>query len=194
MTSLRTASPLREQLRQHVGAGIEFLNAVIAHVDDIDRPVGLIDGDPARKIELPVTISEAAPGHDEFAAHIELLDTEVCAIDDIDIAAHPIDRDAPRRVKLAFAVPARAELHDVATQFPVELLHAVIVRIDHVDVTFRITGNARRIVKVRIGGSKISPQDDEVPGAVELLDHDCCRCRQQRRLPVDRWPVHTSAP
>ena len=155
---------------EHIGTGIEFLDAVIPHVDDVHGTIGLIDSDSPREIKLAVAVSEAAPRHDEFPAHVEFLNSEVCAVDDINIAAHPVDRDSPWRIELAFAVPTGAELHDVAAQFSVELLDAVIVRIDDIDVAFGIAGNARRIMKIRIGGPKVSPQDDEVPGTVELLD------------------------
>src|SRR5687768_10186228 len=134
MAGFRAAAPLGQQLWQHVRAGIELLDAVVSHVDDVNRAIGLIDGDAPRKIKLAVAIPEAAPRHDEFPAHVEFLDPEVCAIDDIDISAHPIDRDAPWRIELTFAVPTGTELHDVAAQFAVELLDAVIVRIDHIDV------------------------------------------------------------
>ncbi len=61
MAGLGTAAPLGEQLRQYVGAGIELLHAVITHIDDIHRAVGLIYGDPAREIELTVAVAETAP-------------------------------------------------------------------------------------------------------------------------------------
>lgn len=66
MPGCRTASPFRQELRQDVGTGVEFLNAMIAHVDDIDRPILLIDGYPAWEIKLPIAVAEAAPCHDEL--------------------------------------------------------------------------------------------------------------------------------
>src|SRR5262245_10376809 len=169
MAGLRAAAPFRQQLRQHVGAGVEFLNAMVAHVHNIDGPVRLVYRDTAREIELPVPVSEAAPGHDELAGHIEFLDPEVRAVHHINIAPDAIDRDAPRRIELAFTVAARAELHQIAAQLAVELLHPMVVSIDYPHVALAVAGNAGRIMEIGIGGSKVTPKDDEISGVVELL-------------------------
>ncbi len=106
MPGCRTASPFRQELRQDVGTGVEFLNTVIAHVDDVDRSILLVDRHSAGEIELPVSVTEAAPGHDELARHIELLHPEIGAVDHIDIPSYTVDGNAPRRIELALAVPA----------------------------------------------------------------------------------------
>src|SRR6186997_3245788 len=146
MPGRRTASPLRQQLRQNIGTGVEFLDAVIAHVHDIDRPVLLIDRHPARKIELSVTVAEAAPGHDELAGHVEFLHTEIGTIDDVEISANTVDRNTPGSVELSFAVSTRPELHHVAAELPIELLNPVVVGIHHPDIAFAVAGNTGRIV------------------------------------------------
>ena len=42
--------------------------------------------------------------------------------------------------------------------------------IDNVDVALGVAGNAGRIMKICIGGAEVPPQDNEVAGAVELLN------------------------
>src|SRR5512146_1376294 len=148
MAGLRTAAPLGQQLWKHVRAGIELLNAMVSHVHDIDRSVGLIDGDAAREVELAVAVPEASPGHDELAGHIELLHAEVGAVDDVDIAAYPVYGNSPRRIELPFPVAAGAELHDVAAEFAVKLLHAMVIRINHTDVALAVARDAGRVVEV----------------------------------------------
>ena len=69
-----------------------------------------------------------------------------------------------------FAVSARAELHEVAAQLAVELLDAVVVRIDDPDVALPVAGDAGRVVEIRIRGAEVAPQDDEVAGIVEFLN------------------------
>src|SRR5580765_1285153 len=95
MPRFGTAAPLGQQLREHVGTSIELLNSVIAHVDDIDKSIWLVHGHGTREVELAVSVSETAPGHDELPVHVELLHTEVGAVDHIHIPTHPIDCDAP---------------------------------------------------------------------------------------------------
>src|SRR5918994_454931 len=121
-----------------------LLNAVVAHIDHVDGPIGLIDGNATGEIELPVTIAEAAPGHDELSRHVELLDAEVGAVDHINVPAYPVYGNAPGRIELPFAVATRAELHEVAAQFPIKFLNTVVVRIDNPHVPFAVTGNAGR--------------------------------------------------
>src|SRR5690242_8800975 len=167
---LRTAAPLGQQLRQHIRARIEFLDTMVTHIHNIDGAVRLIDGDATGEIKLAVAVTEAAPGHDELAGHVELLHTEVGAVDHIDVPAHAIHGDAPGRVELPFAVAARAELHEVPAQFAVELLDAMVVRVDHPHVTLAVARDAGRIVEVGVSRAEVSPQNDEVAGIVELLD------------------------
>src|SRR6185312_8781081 len=187
----RTASPLRQQLREDVGAGVEFLDAVISHIDDIDRPVLLIDRHPSGKIELPVPVAETAPGHDELTGHVEFLYTEIGAIDDIDIAAYAVDRNPPRGIKLSFPVSTRTELHEIAAELSIELLNPVVVGIHHPDIALAVAGNTGGIVKIRIGRAETSPQNDEGPGMVELLHAIVAVVDdEQRSLLVDAQSVH----
>ena len=95
MTCFGTAAPFGEQLWKHVGAGVELLNPVITHVDDVHTPISLIHGHSAREVELAVSVPETPPGHDELPVHIELLHTKVGAIDHIHIPTHPINRNPP---------------------------------------------------------------------------------------------------
>src|SRR6185437_2470840 len=187
----RTASPPRQQLREDVGAGVEFLDAVISHIDDIDRPVLLIDRHPAGEVELPVPVAEAAPGHDELAGPVEFLHTEIGAIDDIDIAAHTVDRNPPGGIELSFAVSTRTKLHEIAAELPIKLLNPVVVGIHHPNIALAVAGNTSGIVKIRIGRAETSPQNDEVPGIVELLHAIVAVVDDEHRsLLVDAQAVH----
>src|SRR5262245_32129924 len=131
MTRLRTTAPFCEQLWQHIGTGIELLDTMVPHVNDVHRAVVLVQGHDARAIELAVAIAKAAPRHNEFACHVELLDAEVCAVDDIDKPADPVDGDAPGGVELPLSVASPPELQEIAAELPVKLLNAMVVGIHH---------------------------------------------------------------
>ena len=66
MPGAEPASPLGEQLRQHVGARVEFLDAMIAHVHDIDGSIRRVNRNAAREIELAIVVAKAAPLHNEL--------------------------------------------------------------------------------------------------------------------------------
>ena len=185
------AAPFRDQLRQDVGASIKLLHAVIAHVHHIHGTVRRINGDPARKIKLPVVAAEAAPLHDKLAGVIKLLHSEIRTVHHVDVAPHPVHCDAPGRVELPFPVPARAELHQILAQLAVEFLDAVVVRIHHEHVPLGIARDPGWVVEIGVGRPEISPQHNKVADVVEFLDTVVAVVHhEQGSLLVNGDPVH----
>ena len=144
-----------------VGASLGGLSALLAegaHHPGCTSAVVLVDITPRMEPE----------GVDRIVGF--MLDRAETGFESLDEAADAIDRDAPRRVELTFAVAARPELHEIAAELAVELLDAMVVRIDDPHIALAVACDAGGIVEVRVGRPEIAPEDDEVAGIVELLN------------------------
>src|SRR5262245_47107066 len=112
---------LTKQLGDEVPIGVKHLQAIVARVGHINHP-GLIDGDAAGAVELPIPTARAAEFHQEAALSRELLDAIVAPVGDVHIALF-VNGDTPGHVELTVTAARRAPLADELAIFG-ELLYA----------------------------------------------------------------------
>src|SRR5581483_2503959 len=108
--SALTSSFLRSQ-GQGRRSRLEYLDAMIGGVGDVDRPGGLIDEDAVQVAELAVARARGAPHGQKLAGLVEHLNAVVRDLGDVDIVVL-VEGDAGPRPQLARAAAAPADRAD----------------------------------------------------------------------------------
>ena len=148
-----------------VGRRPEFLDAIVAGVDDVD--VDAVDRRGTRTHELPVARTGSAPLCGVKVGVVELLHTIVAGVDAEEF--EPGRSDADGSLELPIAVTLRAPQVQQGAAI-VEALDAAVRGVRHEDrpaaAVGRDTNGAAEVTRSVAGGS---PQQQEVAEAVELL-------------------------
>lgn len=146
----RVTSALTPPLQEEVTVAVEFLDAVIPGITDVNHAPS-VNRHSGREVELPVAGAIAPPLNQEASVAVECLDA-VVVIRDVDRSSFvncdtarnwPADPEDELSVTIADLAPHREELTAM-----VELLHALMVGINDIDIPLPIRCERRGITQI----------------------------------------------